>query len=94
MHTNFYHNQNFVRSEKLCTLTEFVEMDRLAPGQKILVAEVGKDKAGGSFSTNSETFWVGDCTPFEGPNQKSEDGWNERIFPMMKKYVIEVHTFQ
>lgn len=94
MYTNHYHNQNFVRSEKLCTLTEFVQMGRLTPGQMILVSEVNRDQLDRATSTNSETFWVGDCTPFEGPNQKSEDGWDERIFPMMKKYVLEVHTFK
>lgn len=78
-----------VRSEKVCTLEEFISMNRLAPGQILLIAdlEVGNNTIS---HKNSETIIVGNCTPYHEPSTSDGGiGWNNN-HSRMKKYVIEV----
>lgn len=92
--TNIYKNQKFIRREKALTLEEYVKMGRLEPGQYIHLAEVKADSDGRECHTNSEGFWVGDCTPYHQPSDSDgEIGWDYNV-PTMKKIVLEIHTYK
>jgi len=76
------------RIEKLITLGEWVEFERLQVGQKILLGEV--DPATG-ISKNRRTIFVGDCTPYTQPTTNDGGiGWSYDS-DICKLYVLEVH---
>lgn len=57
--TDIYNiNANSIRSEKLCTLLDYVKMGRLKPGQELFIGEI-KEKDGVEVSFNIETIWIG-----------------------------------
>lgn len=88
--TNTYKNGLLINSEKRCTLKEFCKIGRFKAGQNILIGEVGKD--GTTF--NTESFWIGDATPFHGPSTNDGGiGWNWNV-PIMNKFVLEIHTYE
>jgi hypothetical protein len=88
--TNIFHKGEFVRSEGLVTLSEWISNDRLEPGQHISVSDIN-EKEGSMF--NHESFYVGNCTPYMMPsNNDGGIGWDFDD-PMMEKYVTEVNTF-
>lgn len=92
--TNIYKNGDFVRREKALTLEEYVKIGRLVPGQYLSLGEVKTDRDGREYHTNSEGFWVGDCTPYHQPsNSDGEIGWDYDA-PIMKKIVLEVHIYK
>jgi hypothetical protein len=74
------------RIEKLCTLLEWLQTDRLKIGQKIYLATIVED-----IASNHETLYVGNCTPYHQPNEDSGDeGWDWQ-HPRMSKFVLEVY---
>lgn len=91
--TNIYtvnaSGEKLIRSEKLCTLREFLEMNRLKIGQSLYLAEI--DEQG--RSKNSETIFIGDATPYTQPTTASEEGWDYN-HPRMKKFVLEIREYK
>lgn len=88
--TDIYCNEKLVRREKLLSLKEFVSYVRLEPGQRILIGDVSDS----GVSSNTESFWIGDATPYHKPSTNDgEIGWLYSD-PMMSKMVLEVHTFR
>ncbi len=88
--TNIYIEGGHARSEKLCTLLEYVQMNRLEPGTMLHIGDVSVD---GIVQTtlNTETFWVGHATPYHAPSTgDGEIGWDYN-HPWMKKFVLEVY---
>ena len=68
--TNIYHDGEHIRQEKALTLEEYVKYGRLNPGQYILVGEI-KYHRDCECHTNTEGFWVGDCTPYHQPSDRN-----------------------
>ena len=78
--------------EKVCTLKEFIEVDRLKAGHFIFIGEViVNDNL--EITKNTQSFWVGDCTPFCGPSAKTGFQWDLNA-PFMKKFVLEIHIYR
>lgn len=83
-----YQHGKFVRREKLCTLREFLELDRLKVGQCILIGNINLDSGN---SSNTMTIWIGDATLYHEPSTNDGGfGWDYE-HPNMNKYVLEVH---
>lgn len=86
--TNSYVNGELLCREKLCTLKEYVQMERVKPGRKLLLGDV-KD----GVHSNTETIWIGDATPYHAPSTNDGGfGWDYNA-PIMKKFVLEIHTY-
>lgn len=100
--TNTYHRDKFIQSEKLCTLREFVEMNRLKPGQKLLIGKVESSREQSELHLDTDILYVGNCTPIHELTSYFENGnnyfklentkWNFH-HPRMDKFVLEIHTF-
>ena len=90
--TDIWHKDMFIRSEGLVTLREYVNMGRVASGQRIMVGEVDHDTG---IISNTKSFWIGDCTP---KYQLTDDyvdprtDWMDNA-PYMDLYVLEVHSY-
>lgn len=88
-HTTVF-GRNKTRHEKLCTLLEYVQMGRLEPGTRLHIVEIGEVN-GRECSKNTETLYVGNCTPYMQPSTSDgEEGWDWK-HPRMSKFVLEVH---
>jgi hypothetical protein len=75
--------------EKLCTLEEYIKMNRLEAGQIILLGRIDKNDC----SYNGQTLIVGNCTPSSQPSAKDYGSeWNFDA-ELVKLYVLEVHKF-
>lgn len=83
---------NLIRSEKLCTLLDYVKMERLKPGQELFIGGV-KEEDGIECSFGTESIWIGLATPFHKPSENDgEIGWNYNN-PRMNKFVLEVYCY-
>ena len=90
-HTSIFKKEKWVRSEKICTLKDFLAMGRLKPGQSILIGEISKDSNGREYSCNTEVLYVGNCTPYHQPSMTdAEIGWDNND-SRMSKYILEVY---
>ena len=92
--TNTYKNNQFIQSEKLCTLREFRAMSRFRAGQRILIGDViKKDKE--EFSTNTESFWIGEATPHHEPSANDGgfgwDSWDRN--GLLDKFVLDIYIY-
>jgi hypothetical protein len=87
--TMIYGN-DYQRAEKLVSLREYIEMDRLNIGQKIIIARRNKD---GEFIEYPETIWIGNATLYHQPTDNdAEIGWDFDD-EIMDYYVMEVREY-
>lgn len=89
LRTNFFtEDGDLIRQEKLTTLREFIEMNRMRVGQKISLIEI-TDEATGAH-TMPITLFVGNCTFDSQPSiGYPNSGW-DRESKALALYVYEV----
>ena len=85
--TSIYENNVLQHQEKLMTLREFIELDRLRVGQQLYLVEINQ-----TWITSGECVTIGDATVYHEPSDNDCGiGWSDDN-PQMNKYVLEVHN--